>query len=248
MRNKFHGLCTAFAFAFVSSANADAQNQQLGLSGLMPNYNVSQIEGLLTYMGATYQINTLDNGGQYFIVKASDGTNHILEPAACTDGNCAGLKMITIYNGWTVDLISANKFNSINNAARVIIDEDDPNRLYFYRYLIGDYGYTRGAFVVNMNVFVRTRLQLENFLNQSTAQSISFDASTETVSAAINLPPGASYPTDRVAEQLNELEKVTNQTRGATNIAPQVASFEPENRHDLFSIDGFPIEAENTLN
>ena len=188
-----------------------AQIQEENLSEVFTSYDITTLSALLSSAGLTFRQSTTAAGDEYITISFG-GLNHILQPAACVEGTCRGLRMVTAFREGAPDIATANRFNAAYWPSRIFTDG---NAMFFHRYLIGDYGYTRGAFFVNLAVFAGTSAQFTNFSGPGPrSNSISFEPSVTPdliITPSIqNAPPGVPMPGDDMANDLNARQKIGN--------------------------------------
>ncbi|MGV6819471.1 MAG: hypothetical protein ACWA5T_03115 [Parvularcula sp.] len=131
----------------VFGAGAQAQDVINNASGIIPSVSLSDIEPVLKEVGFETEIKTINN--ESLMVVRALGKTLVMFPKACQpDGSCAGLWMFAYLNG-TSSLEAVNSFNQVAKPARASMVN---NKVVLDRYLIADYGITRGSFIINVGV------------------------------------------------------------------------------------------------
>jgi len=140
-----------------SGANAD----------MIYDFNVGTLSPLLSQFGYAHSVGELN--GQQAIQVSFNGENAVLLPAACNDGRCVGLAMFTFLNSG----LSAEQNDRFNNTLFFASAENWYNNAgsqsVLERYLISDYGYSKGSFEVEMVVFFSV---LENYRAYASASMV----------------------------------------------------------------------------
>ncbi|MEM8935690.1 MAG: YbjN domain-containing protein [Pseudomonadota bacterium] len=256
----FKGMIGAAAAmsVFMSTMPAMAQSPIANPTGLVSNYNISAVESLLTEIGVPFERRTREDSVQYLLANI-DGLNLILRPQACDAIACDGLEMIAFFTDFSASAQAMNIFNREYKPVRVFLDSQ--GRTFFSRYMIGDYGYTRGSFFVNLAVFSQSpRVFLDNFPPQGaspnalppTANQISGDAEPIKAMPLKMYEPGEVAPTDEEAEQLNALQMTAlkkAENFGATPDAQTTHNFEYAASFREFAVEetGWPSALGNKV-
>ncbi|MHA7872850.1 MAG: YbjN domain-containing protein [Hyphococcus sp.] len=192
----------------VLAAGAIAKAQLSNATEVVENYDIENVESLLSDLGVEYTRRQARDGSDYLIF-ANGGVNYILHPKACGGAGCMGLRMLCIFTDLGATLDAANNFNAMHNPTRLIVEGSDA---IFHRYLIGDYGYTRGTFTVNLSVFVsapESYSRINSAGDDASAGMISFETLINAPAAPQNVKPGKPMPGDNLADDLNASQKIT---------------------------------------
>ena len=211
MIRKFISALAIAGAAFTGAANAQIANP----TGIVSSYNVDVVESLLAELGVPSQRQQTSDGSTYLLATIN-GVKHVLQPRVCEQGACKGLRLLTVFEDSQVDLQVANRFNTLSQPSRMIIENTD---MIFHRYLIGDYGYTRGTFVINLAAFTQAQSAYLSMVNP-TANTISYQSMQDAPVAPQNVKPGAPLPTDNVADQLNASQKIVSQNAPEQSASP----------------------------
>lgn len=199
-RNVFSGL---FGLAVICGGSAvHAQPPISNPTQVVANYNMTALEAILTELNIPHSRQTRGDGVPY-LRSQINGLNILLVPSACQAGSCKGLEMVTFFFDHTATVENIQKYNQFHKPTRMFVDQN--GRTFFTRYLIGDYGYTKGSFVVNLAVFNRSpRIYFENFPAQnSMSNTVSYDVEVLPAAETVLYRPGQIAPTDDLAEDLN---------------------------------------------
>lgn len=146
---------TAAALCFSGAA---AQNEVISNPNqIVPNVALSQVTPLLDEAGYEYQLNQTEEETVLYVTV--NGTNMMLMPRVCqSETDCDGLWMLALIDG-AIDQNIINEFNNNSPATRAAVRG---NQVWLDRYLIADYGITRGSLVINIEVFAST---IQDFLS-----------------------------------------------------------------------------------
>ena len=196
---------------------AQTQDPVSNPRGIVSGYDIVHIEPILKEMGLTTETaNTSQPGisAAPVVVGRGGGVTIVFTPWACNSpraNKCAGLIMRAYYPKSTSDALR-NTFNTNWQMGSVVGAGDIT---YLQRYLIGDYGYTRGAFAVDVGVFARVASELLTVIQNGgagTTNQVSFDVPTVDTPTpqASNAPPGKPMPGDDLADSLNAQQKIGN--------------------------------------
>ena len=131
----------------VASAQAPVSNPL----GVLPDVSLRTIQPLLQEMGAETEIRTI-NYEEFMFVRLN-GRFLRLKSRVCSNGvsGCAGLWITAFINGETPDTQMINAFNTGSPPTRATLQGGS---VILDRYLIADYGITRGSLAVNFSVAV----------------------------------------------------------------------------------------------
>lgn len=250
MFRKFHVMLAASCAALAFGASANAQNQmgQQGdiipnATGLLPNYDSSTLEAMMTEYGLPYQVAQKEQGGAY-VVAEYKGKKIILDPQECGSGACKGLRMLILYTNSKTPLEVANLYNSMFGPSRAVVADDN---LFFHRYLIGDYGQTRGSFTVDFLVFSRAPDDFASMVQSAQSETVSFDQFRDAPVGPANVNPSKSLKSDVVADQLNSLQKVENFGSVETSETMVKTSFDGYKTHGTFDLTDYSSEFSNSF-
>ncbi len=157
----------AGAFAAVSAAQA--QDIVANPTGVVPNLALSNIQPVLQEAGFGAQVQVIQ-GEQMLRVTYNDFVMYMSARACRADGNCAGLWMLAPLND-SASMTTINSFNQNSKPARATVVG---TQVLLDRYLIADYGITRGSFLVNTAVMFGMIEQWFEFKASAQAQRVSF--------------------------------------------------------------------------
>ena len=204
----------AVAAAAIVSSGANAQTQQIvsNPTGIVANYNLEQVESLLGEFGYAAE-RGVRNDGVNFIRTQINGLTLLLVPSVCGGGSCRGLQMVCFFTDHTATTENMDNYNEQFKPSRMFTTEN--GWTFFTRYMIGDFGYTRGSFQVNLGVFASSPdAYFKNFA--STSQNmISYEPESVASAPANTYKPGEVSPTDEFAEDLNAKQMKALNTLGA---------------------------------
>lgn len=140
----------AISIGFAATASAQSGAPVSNPTGLVPTLTLETVQPVLNEVGFSTNIATLSNGGRLMEVRYGNRLILLESQACASSSSCAGLAMYAILTGST-SLSQVNAFNQVSKPARATISD---GVLMLDRYLIGDYGVTRGSFIVDIAVFV----------------------------------------------------------------------------------------------
>lgn len=188
----------AFSAAFASSANA-----QLTAESVMPSFNFQFVEPTLQAANIPYQRLKIRENFSVLEITIND-VKFIAAPTACQNAMCAGFQLEK-----TIDrTFSADQMMTLNSASQVIkvSRPKTSSKTFITRYLIGDYGYVRGSFLVNLVVFANAVKKIEGELAAGAGSSVSFDPTSAPLPEA-PVAPGVKILGDDFADTLNARQK-----------------------------------------
>lgn len=166
-------MAAAACFAgYVLPSAAIAQSTQ-NLREYVPNFDMPTIEPILTEMGVVHERRSSTDGTPYLFATLQN-IKFQLWPTSCdsaTKSKCAGLQMMAFFPGESLE--NLNSFNRFPATKATLLN---PNQSVVSRYLIGDYGYTKGTFVVNVSVFVAMALKYQRREHAQPSNTISLQA------------------------------------------------------------------------
>ena len=132
------------------AATAQTEVEASRQTEVLPNLNVEMVQLVLDEAGMDTEMLYSEDLGEYVLVK-HDGKKAVLINKACTDPGCYGLLAVAFVDG-DPDAEEINEFNAnVNSATLVRLDDGS---LMIRRYLIGDYGVTRGSLEVDVRVLL----------------------------------------------------------------------------------------------
>lgn len=149
---------------------AAAQPQIANPNQVLPNVGFQYIVPVLQEAGFNVQQVNLDN--QTVLRVQSGNSVVIMYRRACQqNADCAGLWMLAFLNeGRPLPLL--NRFNTVSKPARASILNGN---VVLDRYLIADYGVTKGSFLVNVGVFFSMIDQWRQFAQNEGPVAVSFE-------------------------------------------------------------------------
>ena len=189
----------AFAASLASSANA-----QLTAESVMPSFNFQFVEPTLQAAGAPYTRVNINENFSVLDITANNGVTFRAAPMACQNGKCAGLLLEKSLN-YRLSDVKTMALNSKHRAVKVSRSQD-LTKIVIQRYLIGDYGYVRGSFVVNLVVFANDVKSIEDEVAAGAASGVSYDPSQAQPPTA-PVAPGVKILGDDFADGLNARQK-----------------------------------------
>jgi hypothetical protein len=214
-------VAAACAIALGGAANAEVMNK----TALLPNFDLANVESVLNEMGVSHARDQLA-GGAVIVATIDEGAMPIkivFAPRACDNGPCVGLMMLGFFQG--ADLTQNNEYTRRMNPTAAFAEGQVT---LLKRYLIGDHGYTRGTFEVDVVVFYSAIKQFIDYRSTGgTSNMISFEQVNLPTDTPANVAPGKPMPGDDLANALNAQQKIGNV--GATSSAP--SKFAAQNRH-----------------
>lgn len=191
------------ATATVVALATDADAQITIPAGVMPSFNFQFVEPTLQAAGVPYRRVEINEG--YSILEITiDGTTFRAAPTACKDAMCAGFLM-EAFAAKAMPVDQMTNFNASNHIVKV----SRPNggsTTFVHRYLIGDYGYVRGSFIVNLMVFASLVKKFENELGAGAGTKVSFEAPEMSLPSA-PVAPGTKILGDDFADKFNARQK-----------------------------------------
>lgn len=206
----------AFSAALASSANAEITIPD----GMMPSFNFQFVEPTLQAAGVPYRRMQINEN--FSVLEMSiNGVTFLAAPLACQNAMCAGFMLEKSFDG-TLNADQMAAMNSRNKIVTVSRPKDSPKTM-ANRYLIGDYGYIRGSFIVNLLVFANIVKKLEIEIASGAASSVSYDPSAA-ASPSAPVAPGVKILGDDFADKLNARQKsvmVSNQSPEPTSSAAE---------------------------
>lgn len=185
------------------AATATGANAQLTTDSVMPSFNFQFVEPTLQAAGVTYQRVDLSE-----TVSALDmtinGVTFRAAPAACQNAMCAGFLMQKTFE----KVLTPDQLNTLNVRGRIvkIARPKGLSESIAIRYLIGDHGYTRGSFLVNLVVFANAIKQLESDIASGLGAQVNTETAGETL-ASVPVAPGVKILGDDFADGLNARQK-----------------------------------------
>lgn len=189
----------AFAASLASSANA-----QLTAESVMPSFNFQFVEPTLQAAGIPYKRVNINQNFSVLEITAPNGATFLAAPMACLNGMCAGFLLEkAIDRALSADQMMA--LNSSNNTVKVSRPTNS-SKTFISRYLIGDYGYVRGSFLVNLNVFAGSVKKIEGEVAAGAVSGVSYDAAPPLLPSA-PVAPGVKIVGDDFADRLNGRQK-----------------------------------------
>ena len=180
--------------------------------GVIRAFDLANLENIVGELGGEIVgRQTMDSGNQVMGAKFG-GLTIVLAPRACDGENqtqCRGLVMEALFRD-RVPLSVANNYNSNEFSTKAVVIDD--GRAFTQRYLIADYGMSRGTLAVNIAVFAMATDNFIKLIRQgATANQISFRIGATTGEAPRNVPPGKPMPGDNLADDLNARQKIANE-------------------------------------
>lgn len=159
-------LAVAAATALLAVTGASAQGIA-NPTGVVANVSFVAIQPLLSEIGATYSMQKIGDN-DVLVVKAGPRTL-LFRQAACSGyGNCAGLIMEAVINDQLPPEQMINYFNQLSNVSTAVRYN---NALVLERYLIADYGITRGSLAVNIMAFTNSINDWVRFSQNASGQA-----------------------------------------------------------------------------
>ncbi len=179
-------LAVAAATAFLAATSASAQGLP-NPNGVVPNVSFVAIQPVLDDLGATY---TLQKRGDtdVLVVQAGNRTLLLRQNACSGYGNCAGLIMEAVIGGG--DLPPPQMVNYYNQLSYVSTAVLYNNALVLERYLIADYGTTRGSLAVNIMAFTNGINEWFRFKNGAAGQASTIAEQLNSTALEGPLPSG----------------------------------------------------------
>ncbi|MEO0399984.1 MAG: YbjN domain-containing protein [Pseudomonadota bacterium] len=179
VRNRLTTALGAIA-GFLSAASSGIAQVQtpsppvIDPNGVVENFNIQTIAPVLAELGIPYQRR---NQNGYDILMADigiEGVTAIFWPRVCgaTRDACAGLVMRAYYTGAS-NLELNNRFNLTTPPIAAMTDGSS---VFAQRYLIGNYGVTRGSLAVNIKVFQDTARKYHETLTSAPSNFIAYGA------------------------------------------------------------------------
>jgi hypothetical protein len=189
---------SAFTVALASTANA-----QMTMESVMPSFNFQFVEPTLQAANIPYQRMNIGAGFSVLEITIND-VKFVAAPTACQNAMCAGFQMEKSIDG----TFSADQMMTLNSRSQVIkaVQPRGSSKTFITRYLIGDYGYVRGSFLVNLAVFANAVKKIEGELAAGAGSSVSFDPSAAPLPDA-PVAPGVKILGDDFADTLNARQK-----------------------------------------
>ena len=184
-----------------------------------PNFDIAELEKLLTDAGADYRVESYeDDGDPYILVEEPSGFLLWLEPQLCQadDGksDCGSLLMMTLY-GEFVDPAVIRSFNEQIYWSKAYSNEEFGDT-FLVRYLIGDFGYVRGSFLRDYQSFAYSAVDLRSRHQATQNGDNSAETASETAEAEswdpapANVAPGVTIPGDNAAAVLNARQSIND--------------------------------------
>ena len=165
MKSVFFAAMTAM-LAFVAGS-ASAQEIVSNPRGIVPSVSLSDVAPVLEEMGAQVEIGSGENAGAMLV--RYQGRVLIFRERACRSaGVCYGLQMVAKITAST-DFNTVNQFNTGSPPTRAVLVGGD---LFLDRYLIADFGITRGSLAVNVAVFTKG---IDKWFEMTRATAVSFE-------------------------------------------------------------------------
>lgn len=238
----------ALAGLGLPAANAQSQDPVINPGAIVRGYDFNHIEPILKELGLATETVTFAQPGigeATVLVGRASGTVLIFMPWACNSANankCAGLIMRAYYSTQTSPALR----NSFMERSQMGAVAQTGDVTYLQRYLIGDYGYTRGAFAIDVAVFARVANELYTTINGNGAagNTISFDASA--TPQAADAPPGKAMPGDDFADRLNARQKIGNSpeaTDSASILRAAISAAAGDDMHAAAMSAGYSLTA-----
>lgn len=144
-------LISACLLALTSTSVAHAQDDIIpNATGLIVDMTTENVLAPLHEVGLEASIEKFD--GQDAVAVTYNGRTGYLIPKACDEVKCDGLMMISVINPAqpaTHEQISY--FNAEMNAGNAVLSA---GTLYLKKYVVADYGVTRGSFLIDVVVFL----------------------------------------------------------------------------------------------
>jgi hypothetical protein len=189
---------SAFTVALASTASA-----QMTMESVMPSFNFQFVEPTLQAANIPYQRLKISENFSVLEITIND-VKFIAAPTACQNAMCAGFQLEK-----SIDrTLSADQMMTLNSGSQVIkvSRPKTSSKTFITRYLIGDYGYVRGSFLVNLAVFASLVKKVEGELFVGAGSSVSLDPSAAPL---LDRPvaPGIKIVGDDFADTLNARQK-----------------------------------------
>jgi hypothetical protein len=159
------GIAASIALNGVAAAQAISRPTEL-----VPSVAFEDITPVLAELG--WQTNVRAVNGQQLMEVRTPNAILVFRRRACTsEASCAGLWMFAFMDDQE-SLGVINEFNQSSKPARATIVN---NKVVLDRYLIADYGITRGSLMVNVVTFASMVDVWRNFTRQRGAVAVSFE-------------------------------------------------------------------------
>ena len=201
MRILLRAVVATAAMLAVIMVPAKAQRLVDNPGGVLPGVSFDQGEPVLRDAGMSTQRRVID-GTPVLVVQANGRILNLQNRACSLQGECGGLWMFAFLDD-SAPLSTMSRFNQVSKPARANLLD---GKVVLDRYLIADYGITRGSLVVNVGVFAASVDQWFAFNEASGPQQrVSFDP--------IMAPPsqGLSQP---MAGTVNSFDHETTELLG----------------------------------
>ncbi|MEM9705300.1 MAG: hypothetical protein AAF850_04395 [Pseudomonadota bacterium] len=193
---------SAAASALLVSTVANAQQGAVSNPyGVLSNVDLVTLAPVITELGVPFEVTTL--AGRQALRLNVNGAVVALRPRVCrgaNGGGCVGLEMMGFYSG-VAPLDAANRYNDETPPSKAIVTDGGT---VVHRYLIADYGLTRGSFAIDLQVFGSIVTKFGDYIGQGSASTVSFKEYIASGGKSVqNVPPGKPMPGDDMADVLN---------------------------------------------
>ncbi|MEM6414313.1 MAG: hypothetical protein AAF720_06605 [Pseudomonadota bacterium] len=192
-------LCAVMLIAIGRPSPLFAQSGQEGEivepKALISSFDISTMSDFLNELGLRYKKRN-QNGYAVLIADIGvDGTTTVFWPRVCDEKrtNCSGLIMRTYFENAS-QLELNNRFNLTTPPVAAMTDGSS---VFVQRYLIGDFGITRGSLAVNIVVFQSTVRKFKETLESAPTTTVAFGARSPEADAPAKILNGNSRIPDQ---------------------------------------------------